>query len=199
MLPDKIYLIDHRTTLVNAWKEVFINDEIFHPVEGDYFSVQTDCMVSPANSFGIMDGGLDRAIRDTLGYEMEGNLQREIIEQYHGELPVGSALIIETGHAKWPHLICAPTMRIPEDVSNSLNAYLAFRAILLAIRQFNASQSKAKINSMVCPGLATGVGNIDPRKCAAQMRVAYHFMYKPARTGSFKEIHEVHRKLHLAG
>lgn len=27
-----------------------------------------EAMVSPANSFGIMDGGLDAAIRDQLGF-----------------------------------------------------------------------------------------------------------------------------------
>lgn len=29
-------------------------------------------------------------------------------------------------------LISAPTMRIPENVSNTVNAYLAFRAVILA-------------------------------------------------------------------
>lgn len=30
------------------------------------------------------------------------------------------------------YLISAPTMRVPEDIPNTVNAYLTFRAIILA-------------------------------------------------------------------
>jgi O-acetyl-ADP-ribose deacetylase (regulator of RNase III) len=42
-------------------------------------------MVSPANSFGIMDGGLDAAIRATLGRRAESAVQSLILEKQHGE------------------------------------------------------------------------------------------------------------------
>jgi len=47
---------------------------------------------------------------------------------------VGQAVIIETRDPKETirYLVSAPTMRIPSDVSNSVNAFLAFRATLLA-------------------------------------------------------------------
>ena len=48
-------------------------------------------MVSPASSFGIMDGGLDAAIQDVLGFAIQQRVQRVIVDRHHGELPVGAA------------------------------------------------------------------------------------------------------------
>ena len=116
-----------------------------------------------------------------------------IIERHHGELPVGAAALVDTGDARWPHLVMAPTMRVPENVAQSLNAYLAFRAALLACR------SHAKpITSLVCCGLATGIGGMDPHRCAVQMRMALRHVEGPARIPSFDQIHAVHDALRRA-
>lgn len=69
-------------------------------------------------------------------------------------MPVGQALIIETFENDLPEverewmkdksindgklihfLISSPTNRVPSDVHNTVNAYLAFRAVLLAGKQ----------------------------------------------------------------
>ncbi|GAB2888019.1 macro domain-containing protein [Microbulbifer echini] len=198
MLPSKIYLIDKAKELTDAWHQVFDDIEIFEIIEGDYFSQPADAMVSPANSFGIMDGGLDLPIRNTLGFEAEEKLQKRIKSDFHGELPIGAAIIVSTSHKNWPYLISAPTMRIPEDISNTLNAYHAFRAILNSVQLFNKAHPKEKINSIVCPGLGTGIGNLPARRCAGHMRAAYNYLSKPSRIPSFNEIHETHRRLQLA-
>jgi len=112
-----------------------------------------------------MDGGLDAAIRDALGFAVQQRAQRVIVERHHGELPVGAAELVETGDARWPVLVLAPTMRIPESVAQTLNAYLAFRAVLLACK-------RANIASVVCCGLGTGIGGMEPRRSAVQMRMA---------------------------
>src|SRR5262245_3335886 len=109
----QIVLIDRSVSLVAAWERAFEDCEEVECVHGDFFSRPADAMVSPANSFGIMDGGLDRAIRDCLGFGVERRAQERIVERHHGELPVGQAEVIETGHASWPRLIVAPTMRVP--------------------------------------------------------------------------------------
>ena len=190
----KIYLIDFHQPLIDAWNEVFHDDETFEIIDGDFFSVKADAMVSPANSFGIMDGGLDLAIRNELGFDVEKKLQQVIIDKYHGELPVGCAEIIKTNHNKWPYMISAPTMRVPQDISYTFNAYIAFRAILIAIKNHNQKNS-TKIESIVCPGLGTGIGSLDPRKCAAQMKVAFSYLSKPPKIPSFDEIHRVHQSM----
>lgn len=194
MLPEKIYLIDHSARLINEWKIVFSDFKEVTPIEGDYFQQNADAIVSPANSFGIMDGGLDLAIRDTLGYQIESKVQERIREKYHGELPVGTAEILETNDGRWPYMVAAPTMRIPENISNSINVYLAFKAILNAIKIFNHSNGPI-IKSMVCSGLGTGVGRVSPERCANQMRLAYNVMSSPSRLPSFGEIHKFHHKL----
>jgi hypothetical protein len=58
----KIQLIDRNKEMCEQWKLQFndCNDVIIH--NGDFFSLKTDCVVSPANSFGFMNGALDLAI-----------------------------------------------------------------------------------------------------------------------------------------
>jgi O-acetyl-ADP-ribose deacetylase (regulator of RNase III) len=198
MLPSRILLIDRQAPLVSAWAEAFASHDRVEPIQGDLFDHPADALVSPANSFGIMDGGLDRAIRDVLGFSVEKRAQRAIVDHHHGELPVGSAEIVPSDEPRWPWMVVAPTMRIPEVVGQTLNAYLAFRAALVAILQHNRANPSKPIQSVVCPGLATGIGAMEPRRCAAQMRVALQQLELPARIPSAKQIHEVHRALRLA-
>lgn len=198
MLPERIFLIDRSPRLVSAWDEAFDEYDEVSAHEADFFSQPADAMVSPANSFGIMDGGLDLAIRDELGFATQQAVQDAIVAQHHGELPVGAAEIVATGHDKWPYLVAAPTMRVPESVAHTTNAYLAFRAILLAIRRFNEAASEPRIASVVCPGLGTGIGGLEPRRCAVQMRMAYKQVTGKARIPSFNSIHAIHRALRTA-
>jgi O-acetyl-ADP-ribose deacetylase (regulator of RNase III) len=197
MLPEKVILVDLESTLVRAWREAFQDEEAFEVIQSDYFERDADAMVSPANSFGIMDGGLDLAIRDALGFEVQKRVQAVIIEKHHGELPVGCAEVVETDHARWPMLVCAPTMRIPESVSQTLNAYAAFRAILLAVKRWN-ERGNRKISSLLCCGLGTGIGNLDERRCAVQMRMAWKQVSGPARIPSFAQIHTIHGAMRTA-
>jgi O-acetyl-ADP-ribose deacetylase (regulator of RNase III) len=67
-------------------------------------------------------------------------------------------------------------MRIPELIRFTINPYLAFRAILVAIENFNQAHGVTAINSCVCPGLGTGVGGVSAATCARQMRAAYQTM-----------------------
>jgi O-acetyl-ADP-ribose deacetylase (regulator of RNase III) len=193
-LPEKVHLVDQDAGLVRAWRDAFHEWDHVSVERRDYFDVRADAMVSPANSFGIMDGGLDKAIQLTLGPALEARVRARIEERHHGELHVGAAEIIETGDTRWPWLVCAPTMRVPEDVGRSVNAYVAFRAILLAVRAHNAGASMP-IRSLLCPGLATGVGGMPARRCATQMRLAYMQVLGEPKLPSFASIHSVHTRM----
>jgi O-acetyl-ADP-ribose deacetylase (regulator of RNase III) len=195
-LPSVIHLVDRAPDLVDEWKVQFADCPSVQAVAGDYFHRRADALISPANSFGIMDGGLDLAIRNQLGFEVERNVQEVIIAKYHGEMPVGCAEIVETNHSRWQYLICAPTMRVPTPIPFTINAYLAFRAILVAVKNFNRERGKQEIDSLICPGLGTGVGGVSATKCARQMRAAYQTMRTPARIPSFQGIHAFHKALH---
>ena len=191
----KLYLIDSKPELCEKWKQVFSRYPEVEVLRGDYFQQSADAIVSPANSFGIMDGGLDLAIRNELGFQVETDIQEVIVNKYHGEMPIGSAEIINTNHDNWSYMIAAPTMRIPENIAFTLNAYNAFRAILIAINSFNDSKPNRPIKSLICSGLGTGIGSMEPVKCAAQMRAAYKLINEPARISSFEEIHKSHQAL----
>lgn len=194
-MPEKILLVDKWRPLCTAWSQAFGQFASVEVVEGDFFSRDADAMVSPANSFGIMDGGLDLAVRSALGPHIQGDVQRVILERHHGELPVGAAEVVPTSHSQWPHLVVAPTMRVPESVAHTVNAYLAFRAVLLAVHRHNANTDASPIRSLLVPGLGTGIGAMDARRCAAQMRLAFDQVSKPARIPSYALIHELHSKL----
>lgn len=198
MLPSTIHLRTNDAKLAMAWEQVFASSEAIIVSRGDYFEQAADAMLSPANSFGIMDGGLDAAIRDHLGHGIQQRVQEMILRDWYGEMPVGTAAVVETAHETWPFLVAAPTMRIPESVANSLNAYLAFRAALLAVMHHNEGATGRKIDSMLVCGLCTGVGKMEPRRCAAQMRVAYRAIADRPRIPSFETIHEVHRRMRSA-
>jgi O-acetyl-ADP-ribose deacetylase (regulator of RNase III) len=183
---ERITLVDLHAPLVAAWAEAFADEPRVEVHHDDYFARAGDAMVCPTNSFGIMATGLARAIRDVLGPELEARVQRRIAERHHGELPVGVAEVVATDDERWPYLVVAPTMRAPGPVPRSLNAYLAFRAVLVAVaREAEAASGQApRIRSIVCPGLATGVGAMSARRCAAQMREALRQLARPARPGA---------------
>ena len=196
MLPSKLYLRDRNPELAEAWRDELKAFAEISVQAGDFFEQEADAMVSPANSFGFMDGGLDMAIWNVLGDQIQQHVQEAIVARHHGELPVGSAEVVPTGHAKWRYLVVAPTMRVPEAVAHTANAYLAFRAALLAVRRFNET-SADKIESLLVPGLATGIGAMSYRTCALQMRLAYEQVKQPARIprpGVVLQTHQVLRK-----
>ncbi len=197
MLPTRIHLVDRSNRLAGEWKLAFAGYPEITVAAGDYLEHTADAIVSPANSFGIMDGGIDLALREALGYTIERKVQAAITERHRGEMPVGCAEIIETGDARWKYLITAPTMRVPESVAYTLNAFHAFRAVLAAVEAFNKQRGRVDIDSLVCCGLATGVGGMAASRCARQMAIAYEIFRAPPAIPSFAAIHQLHRALHL--
>ena len=165
----KIILCELEAKLVEAWRQFFGEEQDVVIMEGDITTVECDAMVSPANSFGFMDGGLDYALSERFGWDLEKQLQQIIKELPEGELLVGQALVLETGDKIVPLLISAPTMRIPTNfnIDTSVNAYLAMKAILIKARNDD------RISSVAIPGLCTGVGRMQPMIAARQMFQAY--------------------------
>ena len=168
----KIFLRDKNPSLVAQWEAAFSGYPDVSVSCGDIFGVQADAIISPANSFGRMDGGIDYAYSKYFGWHLQDALQLKIKEGWSGELPVGSAVIVPTGHERIRYLVSCPTMRVPQDVSRTNNAYRAFLAGLSEIGNFNAVNENG-IGSVLCPGLGTLTGGISAVECARQMRGAY--------------------------
>jgi len=150
----------------DAWRVAFEDCEDVSIVRGDILEQTADAIVSPANSFGWMGGGIGRFYRNRFGSVLEPCVMRAITECRHCELPVGEAVSVPTHDPAIPNLIVAHTVRMPSDVSASNHAYQAFASAL----------RKAKFHqfaSVLSPGLCTGGGRMHPVQAAYQMRLAY--------------------------
>ncbi|WP_086932856.1 macro domain-containing protein [Agarilytica rhodophyticola] len=168
----KFKLVAFNLDLFYAWKKYFDRVEGVEIIDGDILKEKADAIVSPANSFGYMDGGLDLKYSKYFGWDLETKV-RDVLEKEHfGELPVGNAIVVNTGRQDIPFLVSAPTMRVPSDVSETVNAYLAFKAVIQSCLLHNKGNT-LKINTVLCPGLGTGEGKLPAEKCAKQMYVAY--------------------------
>jgi O-acetyl-ADP-ribose deacetylase (regulator of RNase III) len=127
--------------------------------------------VSPANSYGYMDGGIDK-VYSQMFPNIEKNVRNAIQSlQYYNYnsvngndkiLPVGNAIKVKANDSSI--LIAAPTMLYPMDVSDTQNAYKATLATLKCIRE-----KKVKISVLFLPGMATGVGKMDLTEAITQM------------------------------
>ncbi|EGZ4723294.1 tail fiber assembly protein [Salmonella enterica] len=116
-----------------------------------------------AEPFGLMEGGVDAAITAYFGSQLQERVQQNIIREYLGEQPVGTAFVIETGNSKHPWLVHAPTMRVPLIIDGTDAVYNATRAALLAIFQHNKSAGEdRKITSVALPAMGAGCGQVPP-------------------------------------
>lgn len=169
-------LVDTNAEVIAAWHQVFADVPQVAVSHGSIFDHPADALVSPANSFGYMNGGLDFAISQHLGWHLEKNLQQLIREKYYGELLIGQAEILPTGNAQFPYLIAAPTMRTPMTITRGPNVYQAMKAILVLLRygkMVTGELVSDKIRRIAIPGLGTGIGQVRPLVCARQMRLAW--------------------------
>ncbi|PPQ62766.1 hypothetical protein CVT24_000460 [Panaeolus cyanescens] len=130
-------------------------------------NLECDCVVSPANSFGIMDGGFDLALSRHLhmpaspgSVEADGDfwgltnhVQRYLEEEWNGYIPPGNCMIVplpqshpsqRTDNTSRSHiygihaLAILPTMRVPQDVSWHKDlVYNAVWALMSAVERWN--------------------------------------------------------------
>lgn len=168
-----LVLADLNEELVAEWHQVFRGVDNVAVHHGSLFEVEGDAVVSPANSYGYMDGGLDLALSEYFGWHVQERLQERIKTYHHGELLVGMAEIVATDHAAIPFLISAPTMRVPTVLGrNTPNPYLAMRAVLILVKYGKLGEDhpiSAVVHTVIVPGLGTGVGQVPPSVCANQM------------------------------
>jgi O-acetyl-ADP-ribose deacetylase (regulator of RNase III) len=163
-----LYLRDISKDVVSAWEAEFADETEVHVSHGDIFALKADAVVSPANSFGYMDGGIDLVYSNFFGWDLEARLQELLAEHHFGELPVGQAVVVPTRHESIPYLVSAPTMRVPSTIS---------RAALIAVLAHNNAEN-SPISSLLVPGLGTGVGDMPPGRAARQMKRAYRAILK---------------------
>ena len=66
-----------------AWGKAFSDVPGVIVVEGDILEGRCDAVVSPANSFGFMDGGIDLTYRRYFGLDLQSRVQAKIRSEFH--------------------------------------------------------------------------------------------------------------------
>lgn len=164
----KVLLAYRSQDLGDAWEQHFGLVRNVEIVNADITTIDCDAVVSPANSFGFMDGGLDLALSERFGWDLQSRVRSAIDELPEQELLIGKSLVFPTNDKQIPWVVVSPTMRVPMsfNIASSVNAYLA-KALLLA------AESHHGIETIAVPGLCTGVGRMPAATSATQMYAAY--------------------------
>ena len=78
----EIILLDNKREMCDAWEKYFSEFEGVKII-CEYLEFadldDVDCYVSPANSYGLMDGGYDKALTMLFGVELQRRVQDYII------------------------------------------------------------------------------------------------------------------------
>lgn len=124
-----------------------------HVAKADITNLPVDAIVNPANSKGIMGGGVALAIRHHGG----DDIQTEAMSR--APIAVGAALVTKAGTlpARW--VIHVPTMEEPGMTVGTENVRRAARAALIA-----AQANKYQV--LAIPGIGTGVGGVAVEEAA---------------------------------
>lgn len=162
-----------------------------------------DALITPGNSYGDMSGGFDLAVRDYYGPRLESVVQKQIVENFRGELPVGNAIVVplathcpDKDFRPFQALVYAPTMRIPKRLSPDSDAvYVSVLAALQAIHQWNKT-SMSFINQVWLTSHGVGTGGLPVELVAKQTAMAIYQFEHHQGLGEFNSVawdKEVHR------
>ncbi|GAA4422479.1 macro domain-containing protein [Actinokineospora soli] len=161
--------------LAAAWESVSRPRVRVH--RGSVLEVGAQAVVSPANSYGWMRGGID-AVYARAFPRVEEAVRSAVLAYHGGELPVGEARVVPTGVAAPRWLISAPTMREPATVlpEDTVHPYLAARAVFRLWRDGvldDGAPVRSDVRTLAMPGLGTGVGGVSAATCARQVAAAW--------------------------
>ncbi len=117
-----------------------------HVAQADITNLPVDAIVNPANSKGIMGGGVAAAIRRHGGEE----IQTEAMSR--APIAVGAALVTGAGSLPAKFVIHAPTMEEP--------------ALMRLIGSVAIAAHANKYQVLAIPGLGTGIGGVAVEEAA---------------------------------
>lgn len=177
----KIIFFDINKNFIDAYKNVlqnispnfqFVCDSLENLVKR-YPNI--NAIVSPANSYGYMNGGIDRYINqllDNVEPIVRDRIEKIGVYDNSGRkfLPIGNCEVIFKNNI---FLFVSPTMLTPMRLDkNSTNIFHAFFAVL------HTAISSGKNLTIACPCLGTGVGQFDPTESARQVLAAWNMFIK---------------------
>ena len=166
----KIYLLDRNEGIVEAWKKEFEGEKNVLAVQGDFARFlhahpEIDGIVSPANSFGYMDGGYDAAITAYFGEELGEKVRDYIDAHCYGEQALGTAIAVTIPGTE-KKLLHVPTMRLPSPIREPLLIYQCMRSTLIKALEEG-------IRAIVIPAFGGATGMVRAGTLAKYMKAGY--------------------------
>jgi len=166
----KVYLLDINSDITDSLKEEFkpyeevevVNDDFRHFMETHK---DIKCIVSPANSFGYMDGGYDAAITDYFGNDVQKGVRKYIDKHLFGEQPIATSIMVNIPNTD-KKLIHTPTMRLPSPIRDPFIIYQCMRTTMMMVISNN-------IESVVIPAFGGLTGRLSPKIVAKYMAEGY--------------------------
>ena len=139
-----------------------------------------DVIVSPANSYGEIQGGIDMIYYKSFGRnDLQKHIYTNIRKYYDGEILLGDCMVVDLEKINKLNgdklLLMCPTMTIPIDVNKTRNAFYFARALIKGLRGIKKHK---KIHRVMCPLPCIGVGNMDPKIMALQLQAAFQAIDK---------------------
>ena len=125
--------------------------------KGDLTKKKVDAIVNPANSAGLMGGGVAGVIRRVGGSVIEDEAAKR------APIPIGKAVLTTSGNLPCKGVIHAPTMVRPAELATAEVVRKATEAALCCA-------DDAALSSVAFPGMGTGVGRL-PVDVAAKTMV----------------------------
>jgi len=124
-----------------------------HVAQADITNLPVDAIVNPANSMGIMGGGVSGAIRHAGG----DIIQTEAMQR--APIAIGAAVVTTAGSLPAKHVIHVPTKEEPGMRIGSENVRRAARAALVAtvVNEFEV---------IAIPGIGHGISGVPPAEGA---------------------------------
>lgn len=176
---DGLWLVHPNEEMCDAFRRRFDGLPNVRVVNGRFENLDPhDCFVTAGNAYGIMTAGIDDAVINRFGELLMARVQHQIMDQYCGEQPIGSAFIVPTDDPTLPFVCHSPTMRTPGSIEGTDKVYSATWAALLAILAHNRI-SPDKIRTVAFPAMGTGFGGVSFDEAARQMAAAYRHLLEP--------------------
>ncbi|KAJ5745919.1 hypothetical protein N7520_011101 [Penicillium odoratum] len=167
-------------------------------------SLTFDLIVSPANSYGRLDGAFDHAISMTFSprndyHALTRTAQQVLYDKWRGFAPPGSCTLVEFPEplkqnprtCSW--IALCPTMREPENVNWDREVvYECIWSLLCQVEGHNRSvgnESQSRIKNLLMTPLAVGVGGVSKERWAKQTVMAFkHFVEAVENPGEWSSL-----------
>lgn len=160
----RIIIRDRNEKFINCFHKYSYSKNLELQCDDIFANDDWEAVVSPANSFGFMNGGIDLVYVNKFGQQLEDRVRKDIADNWYGELLVGQATFVDCQPGMENILIVAPTMRVPQRILDPVDVYLATKAAVRCALEI-------QVDSLLMPGMGTGVGQVSFETASKNMLI----------------------------